>query len=125
MKIEFHHIGVPTDQEQEGERYSEPFGMYTSGGLLPFRIQYHRFDDKCPLHKDLQNLVHVAFKVDDLEQAIDGEEVILAPYEPIKGFKVACVKRHNLVLEFIETTLSEDDIWDDSKHKGSVIYPDE
>lgn len=122
MPFTFHHIGIPTTVPQEGERYSERFRMYTSGGERPLRIQYHRFDEGSPLHKLIQTLPHVAFKVDDLQQAIVGEEVLLGPYTPIKNFHVAIVKRPGILLEFIETTLTEEEIWDVSKHQDSLLY---
>jgi hypothetical protein len=50
MNHTFHHVGIPTTDILPGERYSAPFKMYTSGGLEPTRIQYHRFEQGCPLH---------------------------------------------------------------------------
>lgn len=125
MKATFHHIGVPTQEIKEGEKYSEPFKMYTSGGELPYRIQYRRFEEDSPLHPVLKTTPHVAFTVSDLLQAIDGEELVMAPYEPFEGFKVAAIRKDGIVIKLIETHLSEDEIWDDSQHKNSVIYPTE
>ncbi len=50
--------------------------------------------------------------------------MLLGPYEPIAGFKVAMVEVEGAPVELIETTLTEDQIWN-SDHKGSEIYPDE
>ena len=122
-KYFYHHTGIPTTESRPGERYSSTFKMYTSGGSdTEFRVQYHRFEPGCPLHPLIQTKQHIAFKVDNLAAAIDGKEVILNPYEPFSGFKVAMIVECGMPIEFIETTLSEADIWK-SNHKNSVIYP--
>ncbi|MGQ3889264.1 VOC family protein [Legionella sp. CNM-1927-20] len=121
----FHHIGVPTTNIQPDERYSSTFKMYTSGGKTnEFRIQYHRFEEDSPLHSLIKSKPHIAFKVDDLKKAISNKEVILGPYEPFPGFKVAVINECGIPIELIETTLSEEEIWEED-HKDSVIYPTE
>ena len=121
---QFHHIGIPTDTPRESERYSSTFKMYTSGGEnSEYRIQYHRFEADCPLHPLIQTKAHVAFKVDSIATAIEGKEVILAPYEPIPGFKVAMIAECGAPIELIETDLSEEEIWY-SDHKNTLIYPE-
>ncbi|KTD51330.1 VOC family protein [Legionella quateirensis] len=123
IKYEYHHTGIPTNEIREGEKYSSTFKIYTSGGQdSEFRVQYHRFEEGCRLHPLIQSKPHIAFKVDDLEQAIKGKEVILEPYEPFSGFKVAMIAEQGAPIEFIETTLSEEEIWYGS-HDNSVIYP--
>lgn len=123
MNYQYHHVGIPVTEPREGERYSEVMDMYTSGGELPGRIQYHRFGPKCPLHKLIQTLPHVAYKVEHLEEVIKGKNILLGPYVPLKDFKVAIVEENGVVIEFIETSLSEEEIWDDTKHKESILYP--
>ncbi|MDX1836390.1 hypothetical protein DIZ81_01830 [Legionella taurinensis] len=119
---EYHHMGIPTTLPRPGERYSERFKMYTSGGEdSEYRIQYHRFEPGCPLHPLIQTKPHVAFKVPDLNEAIKGRCVILEPYEPIPGFKVAMIDECGAPIEFIETTLSEEQIWY-GDHSQAFIY---
>lgn len=126
IKYEYHHMGIPTTQKREGERYSSTFKMYTSGGKnKDFRIQYHRFEADSPLHIAIQTLPHAAFKVDSIDEAIEGKTVILGPYYPFPGFRVAMIldEESGAPVEFIETALSEEEIWADKKDK-SYIYPD-
>lgn len=123
---EFHHMGIPTSEMKLGERYSSKFRMYTTDSISEsYRIQFHRFLDDCPLHPLIKSMPHIAYKVSNIDQAIAGEEVILEPYEPFTGFKVAMIVKGGVPIEFIETTLSEDEIWNPSRHKNSVIYTEE
>jgi hypothetical protein len=126
VKYEYHHLGVPTRAPRAGEKYSSTFKMYTSGGEDPagFRIQFHRFEDDSSLHPLLRTMPHVAFKVDNLDAAIEGEEVLLGPYFPFEGFRVAVIEDSGVPIEFIQTNLSEDELWGAPKSK-SVIYPED
>ena len=126
VKYEYHQLGVLTRAPRAGEKYSSTFKMYTSGGEDPagFRVQYHRFEDGSPLHPLLRTMPHVAFKVDDLDAAIEGEEVLLGPYCPFEGFRVAVIEDSGVPVEFIQTDLTEEEIWGAPKAK-SVIYPED
>ncbi len=121
----FHHIGVPTDQVKPNERYSALFKMYTADDpSSPFRKQWHRFEADSPLHDAIKDQPHVAFKVSNLQQAIDGKACILGPYEPLPGFLVAVYQEDNLVIELIETTLTDEEIWGRALQQKSELYPE-
>ncbi|MED7819423.1 MULTISPECIES: helicase [unclassified Francisella] len=123
MKYEYHHIGIPINEARAGERYSSVMDMYTSGGELPSRIQYHRFGPNCPLDKLIQTVPHIAYKVTDLDMAIKGKNILLGPYFPIENFKVAMIEENGMLMEFIQTDLTENEIWDSNrKYNNSTIY---
>lgn len=124
VTYEYHHMGIPTDTPRKNEKYSSTFKMYTTDGNNPFRIQWHRFEAGCPLHPLIQTVPHVGFKVSSIDEAIKDRKVILEPYYPFEGFRVAMVEIDGAPVEFIETDLTEDEIWGGSK-QGSVIYPEE
>ncbi|AJI73804.1 conserved hypothetical protein [Francisella tularensis subsp. novicida GA99-3548] len=123
MKYKYHHIGIPVTEPRPGERYSPSMDMYTSGGELPGRVQYHRFGPKCPLDKLIQTMPHIAYKVSDLDQAIKDKNILLKPYFPIEGFRVAIIQENGAIIEFIETDLSDEEIWDKPNLKNSILYP--
>lgn len=111
MKYEFHHLGIPLHDSNTEGRYSDKMGMYTADNPGKFRVQWHRFTDESPLHTLLKNVPHVAFKVDNLEEAIRGEEILLGPYEPVDKFFVAVINDAGVPIELIQTTLSEEELW--------------
>lgn len=117
----YHHTGIPTKIPQKNEIYSEKFKMYVTNGDNAHRIQWHRYEPGCPLHPLIQELPHVAFKVNDLDKAIQGKKVILEPYTPFDGFRVAMVEIDGAPVEYLQTDLSEEEIWDTSQHKNSVV----
>jgi len=124
LNYRYHHMGIPVTEERPGEHYSSTFKMYTSGGEDPggFRVQFHRFDPGSSLHPLIQSKPHVAFQVDDLEAAIEGEVLLLDLYEPFEGFKVAIIEDDGVPIELVETDLSDAEVFGEPK-ANSVIYP--
>ena len=125
IKYKFHHIGIPTNTLQKNERYSSKFKMYTSDSPnSDFHIQYHRFEKDSPLPELLKTVTHIAFKVDNMNEAIEGKKILLEPYFPFEGFQVAVIEDSGMPIELIETNLTDEEIWNSTKKK-SIIYPDE
>lgn len=112
IRYEFHHLGLPTNERHANERYSARFGMYTSDsdcGLA--RVQWHRFTPESPLHPLIRSTAHLAFKVNDLDRAVLGCKLLLEPYEPIAGYRVAIIEDGGMPVELVQTTLTDDEIW--------------
>ena len=122
IEYTFHHIGIPLADDKTTGSYSEKAGMYTEDNPGKFRIQWHRFTPDSPLHPLLKTVPHVALKVSDLKAAIEGEEVILGPYEPIDGYFVAVINDSGAPVELIETTLSDEEIWGRARRGEGSLY---
>ena len=101
--LKYHHLGIPTNVPREGERYLEQFKMYVSGYEdSPYGIEWMRFAPGCPLPKLVQTVSHVAFEVDDLAEAIAGEEILIAPNSPSEGVWVAFIVHDGAPVEFLQ-----------------------
>lgn len=124
IQYQFHHMGIPCDQPRAGETFSASAGMYTADNPGKFRVQWHRFTSGSPLHPLLTSLPHVAFKVDDLAAAIDGEEVILGPYEPIDDYWVAVINDSGVPIELIQTALTDEELWRRARNREGSLYRD-
>jgi hypothetical protein len=57
-----------------------------------FRIQWQRYDADAPYPDLVRTVAHVAFEVDDLERALEGEHVIIAPNSLTPGVVVAFIE---------------------------------
>ena len=101
--MRYHHIGIPTIEEREGEVYLESLKLFcTDHESNPFGIQWMRFDADCPLPELVKTVPHVAFEVDDLAAALQGHEVIIQPNSPSPGVTVAFVVSGGAPVEFLE-----------------------
>lgn len=101
--MKYHHIGIPTSVPREGEIYLEFYKMYaTDHRSNPYGIQWMRYRPDCPLPALVKTMAHVAFEVEDLDQAIRGKQVIIAPNCPSPGVRVAFVLENGAPVEFLE-----------------------
>ncbi len=103
MKKEFHHIGIPTSQPQPNEIYLESIQLYiTDATQSPHRIEWTRAEAGCPFPEVLKTTAHVAYEVDNLEAAIEGQDVIWAPFEPLPGIRCAFILDAGAPVEYLE-----------------------
>lgn len=99
----FHHIGLPTDEPQPNESYVPDTKVWvTDPADHPYRVEYLRFEADSPVTGPLREMPHVAYRVDDIEEHLAGEEIILEPFVPMPGLKVAFIKKHGAVIEFMQ-----------------------
>lgn len=130
MKITFHHIGKPVPLSEiisnPATKYSPLFDMYSLdlNNSLSIPIELHAFGKNCSLHPRIQKESHVAFKVSDIETAMNGYEVLMPLYQPFRGYRCAMVVINEQLVELIETTLSEKEIWGDGIYRDSILYPE-
>lgn len=101
----YHHLGVPTTEKKENERYLPQFKFYISGFTTsPFGVEWMRFDTDSPFDKLIREVPHLAFEVPDLdyELANRGFNVIIPPNLPDEGVRVAFIEHNGAPIELIE-----------------------
>lgn len=129
IKITFHHIGKPVSLESikdnKDTKYSPLFDMYSLDmqNDLSIPIELHAFGKHSPLDSRVQTETHVAFKVSDIISVLQDKEIVMPLYQPFFGYRCAMVIINNQLIELIETSLSEREIWGDGVFKDSILYP--
>jgi hypothetical protein len=102
-KLKYHHVGIPSKVPREGEIFLAEYKIYaTDDQSNPYGIQWMRYLPDCPLPEVVKTVSHVAFEVDDLEQAIRGKRVIIEPNSPSPGVRVAFILEDGAPVEFLE-----------------------
>ena len=90
--MKFNHVGIPTTTRFEGEIDLPHLRVTVSDHQSnPFGIQWMRYWEDAPVPDLVKTVAHVAFEVDDLEQAVHGQEVIIPPNSPSAGVMVAFI----------------------------------
>ena len=54
------------------------------------------------MHPEVQNTPHAAFMVDNLDEALQGRQVIVEPFDANTSLRVAFIKDGDAVLELME-----------------------
>ena len=99
----FHHLGIPTDTPKPGERYIEHHKIHVAGfDTSPYGIEWMRFDEDCPVSKLVRTVPHIAFEVDDIDEALKGKEILSPPGSPSQGVRAAMIIDNGAPVELIE-----------------------
>ena len=98
----YHHIGIPSTVVRAGETHLERFGLFVVGfGASPYGIEWMRFEASSPIPELIRTVPHVAFEVDDLDAALEGQTVIYPPGSPSDGVRSAMIVHNGAPVELI------------------------
>ncbi|MCX7056378.1 MAG: hypothetical protein NTZ79_04075 [Proteobacteria bacterium] len=112
QRIRFHHVGFPTDRPLPAREHIGTLKRTDSGYFdNPYGIEWHQFDADNELPAQIRTMPHVAFVVEDLQSALLGKEVVLAPTSPTAGVRVAFILDNHALIEFLEFDRPEELIW--------------
>jgi hypothetical protein len=105
LQYRYHHIGLPTRKVREEMAHIEHLGIHaTDHESNPFGIQWMKYEKECKIPELVRNVAHVAFEVDDLQEAIRGRKVIIEPNSPSPGVLVALIEEAGAPVEFLQFT---------------------
>lgn len=103
MKLKFDHIGVPTKNPQEGEFYIEDGKCFCTDPVkTKYNIEFLRPEDGCPYPPILLEKPHVSYLVENLDEALEGENVIVEPFQPIPTRRLAFIDVEGCIIELAE-----------------------
>ena len=99
----FHHFGVPTNATHENERYIEGGKVYiTDAESHPYRVEFLRFEDDSPMPEAVKTNPHAAFMVEDLNQALAGQDILIEPFDATEELRVAFITDGDAVIELMQ-----------------------
>jgi hypothetical protein len=103
MKKEFHHIGIPTAAQQANEIHLAEAKLFvTDATQSEHAIEWLRSEPGSPMPELLKPTPHVAFTVDNLDQALAGRPVLIPPFTPMPGLRVAFTQEGNAPVEYMQ-----------------------
>lgn len=101
--MKFNHIGIPTTAHFSGE-ISLPHLQVTVSDHQdnPFGIQWQRYWESAPYPELVKTVPHVAFEVDDLDEALQGHQILIEPNSPSPGVRVAFIQVRGAPVELMQ-----------------------
>lgn len=101
--MKYHHLGIPTNEPKEGERYIPHLKMYVLDYTnSEFGVEWIRFDDDAPYPELVKKVPHIAFEVDNLDEILKGKNILIHPNAPSEGVRVAFIEENGAPIEFLE-----------------------
>ncbi len=112
QKLQFHHIGIPVTDNLPADSYNAKLQMHATGYFeSPYAMEWMEFDEDSQLPDIIKTQPHIGYVVDDLQKAIKGREVILAPTSPADGVTIAFILEGRDLIEFLQFDKPEEEVW--------------
>lgn len=101
--LKYHHLGIPTKEKHPDEIYLAEYKVYVSGyDTSKYKIEWMRYEEDAPFPEEVKAIPHIAFEVDNLEEAIKGKDVLIKPNSPSPGIMVAFILENGAPVEFLQ-----------------------
>jgi hypothetical protein len=112
-RASFDHVGLITEEKKPGESWVEATRVWvTSPRAHPFHVEWLRFEPDSPVTGALRSEPHVAYRVPDVHAAVEGHDVLAAPFDVGDGFAtVAFVQIDGAVVEFMQYANPTEEGW--------------
>jgi hypothetical protein len=108
--MKYLHFGVPTTQEKEWTGYISELGVHvTDPAADPYGIEWLKFDADSPMHELIKTKSHAAFLVDNLDDALVGKTVLLPPFSPMPGLRIAFIDNNGAIIEISESKTQDNE----------------
>jgi hypothetical protein len=103
MKYPFSHIGIPTAEEKNWDGFYAPGKIhYTDFTKDEFGIEWIKCDADSPMPKMFKELPHVAYLVENIEEALKDKNILVETFSPGAGVQVAFIVHNGAPVEFME-----------------------
>src|SRR4051794_17659097 len=101
--MRFNHVGLPVPEPFAGEIAVPHLKISVSDHQNnPYGVQWIRFWDEATYPEKVRTVAHVAFEVDDLAAAMEGQIVLIEPNSPSAGVDVAFIEVNGAPVELMQ-----------------------
>ena len=101
--MKYHHCGIPVPSVLPGMEHLAAYKVWAGDHQdNPFGIQFMHYEPGCTLPEPVRTRPHLAFEVEDLDAALEGREILIAPNSPSPGVRVAFILERGEPVELLE-----------------------
>ena len=102
MTRQYHHLGIPTAVKRPNEFYMADVKLFvTDPSASEQGIEWLRFEEGSSLNPMIQTEAHLAYLVDDVEEAMKGKELVQEPWDANPTTRVGFVVEDGQLVEFL------------------------
>ncbi len=99
----FNHVGILTDEKKEGAVYNEGLSVWlTDYNQSPNKIEFLKFEEGSCLPELVQKNGHIAYTVPNLEEALEGANVIFPLTVCDEHLTIAFIEEEGIAIELME-----------------------
>lgn len=96
------HIGIPTSQKPADANFLDVFKVWvTDSSKSAHQIEWLYFEPESCMAKIVQDKTHVAYQVENIEEAIKGATVV-CPIIDLGALKIAFIVEEGIPVELVE-----------------------
>jgi len=101
--MKLHHIGVPVKEKMPDMMNFEPIKCWaTDPETTPGRVEYLFFDPDSPITEPVTSVPHLAYRVDNFQEAIQGKQCVVGPMEVVPGLWIGFFWEDGNLVEYHE-----------------------
>lgn len=99
----YDHFGIPTDAISSDMDYMSELKLYvTDSNANRFGLEWLYFEDDSPIPQKIRRLPHVAFRVNDLDEALVGHRALFGPRQLGNELRFAFIESDGAPIELIQ-----------------------
>ncbi len=96
------HTGIPVSEKLDDMVFVEPFRVWvTAADKDPYQIELLYFEPDSRAPAAMQDQVHVAYMVDDMDKALEGKSILWDKMDCGNAY-IAFVYDNDTVVEFMQ-----------------------
>lgn len=101
-RLVFDHVGVPTDIVQPNENWIEVSRVWVTNPRHHIEsIEFLRFEPDSQVPEPVRKNPHVAFRVARLEPHLEGQQIIIPPFDVAGFVRAAFILKHGTIFEYM------------------------
>jgi hypothetical protein len=101
--VEFDHIGIPVAEKRPAMRFLESKRLWlTNPADHPFRVEFLWYEPDSPENEFIRATPHVAYSVENLDDAMNGYRVLAEPFDVFGEVRVSFVEVDGAPVEFVQ-----------------------
>jgi len=98
--MKYMHTGIPLSAKLEGMMYAAPLKVWLKNEPA-YQIEFLYFDAASPMAGAIQTQTHVAYEVENIDQAMEGKDVLWPKFDLGDAY-IGFVMDQAVVVEFYQ-----------------------